>query len=315
MKYLLRAAGRLSAGAPAVRPAIPSRSPLAALDQRLNLDSFASRFDLPSVAGETAAPSLEEESSDFTGEELQTGETPAGESRASRPARHRAATTEDAERPGRRESWREATNAPPRARTGPEGSAHASLQRTTRAAGGGAQAGQGGAQSTSPQARLNASLEGGAPVPHARRANPLPDPSAGQGRFDAGGGFEAAKPARGGRADAGEAAAESVLEALNRAMSWVESGARRAREAERDDQGPAQLSPQARTRASVETHAAAGHATPRDARPVTHLEIGKIEVEVVAPSKPVQNHAPARPAQRTNGFSGALRQTFGWRQR
>jgi hypothetical protein len=56
-------------------------------------------------------------------------------------------------------------------------------------------------------------------------------------------------------------------------------------------------------------------ATPRDTRPVTHLEIGKIEVEVVAPPKPARTSAPPRPARESDGFGRALRQTFGWRQR
>src|SRR5262245_32810229 len=65
VKYLRRAARRLatvgaSDGVASVRPAIPSRSPLAEADQRLNLDSFAERFNAPLVP-ESTAPMIKDE--------------------------------------------------------------------------------------------------------------------------------------------------------------------------------------------------------------------------------------------------------------
>jgi hypothetical protein len=319
MKYLARAARRLETGAATARPAIPSRSPLAEADQRLNLDSFASRFDLPHVKGQSAtslaadelldasfdAPFGETESDAARHDEAQ-GATRAGRSAASRAA--------DRERPRGH-----AADADARVPPGRETPAHGLAQtraRTTRR-----DERPAGDESESSPARemSNEARTPEAEGPPRRRANALPDPSGEEGRAVARGsdGVESSGALKARQARANEAA-ESVFEALSRAMSWVESGARRALDAERGDEQAAQAvrpatPPRARpVEASPQWPA---RATPRDTRPVTHLEIGKIEVEVVAPPRPARTPAPPRPAQSSDGFGKALRQTFGWRQR
>jgi hypothetical protein len=319
MKYLARAARRLETGAAAARPAIPSRSPLAEADQRLNLDTFATRFDLPHVKGEAATPLAAEDSFDASldGPFGETESDAARHDEAQGAARAgRAATSRVAARERPRGQAADADAREPSGRETPARDLAQTRARTTRRA-----EQHAGDESESLAARemSNEARATEAEGQPRRRANALPDPSGEDGRAVARGsaGVESSGALKARQARANEAA-ESVFEALNRAMSWVESGARRALDAERDEGQTAQTArpaptPHARTvEASPQWPA---RATPRDTRPVTHLEIGKIEVEVVAPPRPARSPAPPRPAQSSDGFGKALRQSFGWRQR
>ena len=111
---------------------------------------------------------------------------------------------------------------------------------------------------------------------------------------------------------------DALTEALKRAMAWVgdqpsQAGDSRAAgpQPARGRQAVPELPPAPYAREAGRSQA---QRVVRDTRPVTHLEIGKIEVEIVPPAgtqrAPV---APARPA--AQGLSGYARQGFGWRQR
>jgi hypothetical protein len=308
----------LEAGPPSARPAIPSRSPLAEADQRLNIDSFASRFDLPlNFEGQAAAPLAEEEMEHATAEGREFSSSRPDEARRSNDTQRTAKASETAGPPAPRVKTEDAA---PRVRPPRETPSHTSTQpevhNTRRAE---PPAGKSPETSTAPEI-FNAPRTHRPRTQSVRLANPLPDPSAEDGRtrtpeLDA---TEGGRLVRAKRGPAEEAAAESVFEALGRAMSWVERGGRRRLDEEAAEGRAARPAPLPRA-----PHARRGEATPvwparttpRDTRPVTHLEIGKIEVEVVAPPRPAQTSAPPRPAQSSDGFGRALRQTFGWRQR
>ena len=319
MKYLLRAARRLEPGPPSARPAIPSRSPLAEADQRLNLDSFASRFDLPFNVREQASPPAFEE---------ETGHTPAGvqefangssnEAPRSTDARHPATTSESA---GTASPHEQTADRPTRRRPGRESPAPASSQPEAHTARRPERLDSESSETptapeslkvTRPQrAQAQAQAQAG------RRPNALPDPSADAltTRTPAPDITEGVRLATAQQAPPREAEAESVFEALSRAVSWVERGGRRAFDEEAAEGQVSRPAPAPHTRHVEAAAAWPARATPRDTRPVTHLEIGKIEVEVVAPPRTAHNSAPPRPAQGSDGFGRALRQTFGWRQR
>ena len=111
---------------------------------------------------------------------------------------------------------------------------------------------------------------------------------------------------------------DALTEALKRAMAWVgdrpsQAGDSRASgpQPARGRQAVPELPPAPSAREAGRWQA---QRVVRDTRPVTHLEIGKIEVEIVPPAgtqrAPV---APARPS--AQGLAGYARQGFGWRQR
>jgi hypothetical protein len=312
VKYLQRAARRLvtvgaADGATGVRPAIPSRSPLAEADQRLNLDSFAERFNAPLVPG-PAAPMIEEAEAATTPlpeRQPEIEHEAAGAPAASaRPAARvpRPGVLSEPTKPESAGSRRRAV--PPQAPTRPGGT-HAAPPGQRFAHG----------HRERPVAPLQPPDR-----PSRRRVNALPAPAADQGRAPAPEHARAAPASL--TAGAGPAtraaAAQPMLAALSRAMSWVEGQPDR-----RPDRGPEregveeQGTPAAVARPPFRESSPAWPApvVGRGRAPVTQLEIGRIEVEIVAPPKPAPPAAPARPAPKTNGPGSALRQPFGWRQR
>jgi hypothetical protein len=108
-----------------------------------------------------------------------------------------------------------------------------------------------------------------------------------------------------------------MLDALSRALAWVEGDARRTAEAERAEKQQATTTPAPAPRARFDERgpSRSSEAAQRDMRPVTHLEIGKIEVEIVPPVKPAQSAAAPRREPRPSGPGFPRRQPFGWRQR
>jgi hypothetical protein len=310
MRYLQRAARRLvtvgaADGATSVRPANPSRSPLADADQRLNLDSFAERFNAPPVPG-PAAP-IEDGAAATTPPPEQPPEIapeaaglPAAGTRPTPPGR----------RPGAPSAPRKPEKAGTRRREVP---ARAPARPGTPAAPAGPRPAHGDRE-TPAAARQPPGR------PSRRRVNGLPAPAPGRGRAPAPGHAPAA-PA-GVTAGAGpaahQAAAQPMLDALSRAMSWVEGqpGQRPDRGTEREraeELGTPAAVARPPFREGLPTWPARAGA--RGRAPVTQLEIGRIEVEIVAPPNQARPAAPPRPAPRTNRPGSARRQPFGWRQR
>ena len=324
MTYLQKAAHRLatvgaSDGAASVRPAIPSRSPLALADQRLNLDSFAEGFHAPIVPGR-AAPLLDEAEAAATPppgrqpeERLGAAGPPASDARpaprAPRPGAHSQPTKTEPAGSRRRA-------VPPQAPTRPGAPAAPPAERSVH-----------GDRET-PAAPLQA------PDRPARRANALPSPSppapteAGRPRSRLAPAADESRTSAPGRARAAsadltggagpparEAAAQPMLHALSRAMSWVEGQPQPGPELGRVEGR--------RTPAAVARPSFGGTLPMRPARaaareraqPVTHLEIGRIEVEIVPPPKAAPPAASHRTTPKANGPGGARRQPFGWRQR
>jgi len=307
VRYLQRAARRLatvgtSDGAASMRPAIPSRSPLAEADQRLNLDSFAERFNA-SVVPEPPAPMIAEEA---------TAATPPLERQPER--RHEAAGPPSASvrpappgpRPGVRSEPTRTERAGSRRRAIPPDTP---TRPDTRAAPPARRSAHG-----HPETPAAPSQPSGHPAP--RRANPLPAPAADEGRAPAPERPRAAAASLTGGAGppAREAAAQPMLDALSRAMSWVEGQPQPRPERERvEERGtPAAV---ARPPFGASSPMRPARSAARGRAPVTQLEIGRIEVEIVAPPKPAPQAAPPRPAPKTNGPGSARRQPFGWRQR
>jgi translation initiation factor IF-2 len=306
VKYLQRAARRpttvgASDGATSMRPAIPSRSPIAEADQRLNLDSFAERLNAPLVPEPTAPMIEEEEAAATPAPERQ----PEKRQEAARPPSSDARPASPAPRPG---AHGEPTRAE-RAGTGRRAIPPHAPKRPGTHAGPPAQRSAHG-HPEAPAAPLHPSDR------PARRANALPAPAADRGRAPAPERAHAAsaRVTGGARPPARDEDAQPMLDALSHAMSWVEGQPHRRPERERvEEQGtPAAIAlpPSGESSAARPARAAA-----RGRAPVTHLEIGRIEVEIVPPPKPAPQAAPHRPAPRKNGGGSALRQPFGWRQR
>jgi hypothetical protein len=151
--------------------------------------------------------------------------------------------------------------------------------------------------------------------PSRRRVNALSAPAADLGRAPAPEQARAASASLTGGAGpaARDAAAQPMLDALSRAMSWVEGqpdqGTERERVGARGTPAAVARPPFRESLPSWPARAVRGRA------PVTQLEIGRIEVEIVAPPKPAPQAAPPRPAPKTNSPASASRQPFGWRQR
>jgi hypothetical protein len=283
-----------------VRPAIPSRSPLAEADQRFNLDSFAERLNAPLVPEPTAPMIDEEQAAAASPPERQ----PEERHEAARPPSSNGRPASPAPRPGghsepvkteRAGTKRRVT--PPHAPTQPDTHAGPPAQRSAHG------------HPEAPAAPLQPSDR------PARRANTWPAPAADQGYAPAPERARAAsvRVAGGARPPARDEAAQPMLDALSHAMSWVEGQPHRRPERERvEERGtPAAvaLPPSGESAPTRPARAARGRA------PVTHLEIGRIEVEIVPPPKPAPQAAPHRTAPKTNGAGSAVRQPFGWRQR
>jgi hypothetical protein len=283
-----------------VRPALPSRSPLAEADQRLNLDSFAARFNAPPVHEPTAPPAEEEEV-------ITPPSTARQTERKHQAERPPTSNTTPAPRAPRLDARSETPETETAGRTR-ESSASTPARPDARAARPAERSPSGDAETPAAPSRTSARP--------ARRANALPAPPAEEGRGPV---HESARVASvkvsgGERPPAREEAAQPMLDALSRAMAWVEGEPRRRSEQERDEAREASPPPP-RPMLGETLPARPSRQAARERAPVTHLEIGRIEVEIVPPPRPAPQAAPARPAPKTNNLGGALRQTFGWRQR
>jgi hypothetical protein len=316
--YLSRTAQRISPSArPAARPVMPSRSPLAAADQRLNIDSFASRFGMrvdsspPPASPAELEPQLEESSEQHT--DADAAKSRPARSQQARPPENAVPAADDGSfaNPShpreRRAEIREApvgrrpSIPPPAARSlPPAGNRKPEPERVTS---------NDRPDSASdpfhrPAVRDDSpALEG--PVRRSPR-NPL-QPAA-------------VEPVIAPPPAAGRRSPDNVLDAVNRTLAWVEAGARESREKERTAAGSPDRraarweGPQPRPGENV--RARPSRASAREARPITHLEIGKIEVEIVQPEKPAANAARARSGPTsTSGPTSAPPYKFGWRQR
>ena len=303
MNYLLRAARRQTSGVAAeggasARPALPSRSPLAEFDQRLNLDSFAARFDLLPAAERPAegesfpAPALAPRDDRAHGAE--NPPTSQTETHARRPAPPSKPARAERRGPVKDES------------TPPQPSLHrvrAAERPATRPA------------DTSAEASLPTPPP---PARTARRPNALPSPT--NDAEPPASPLERPRPhplkvAAGGPPPSPDDAPQNLRDALSRALAWVEGPPPRPRE---EGQNANQPPPPAAVPGPrpAETSAAQFAPPPAGAgQPITRLEIGRIEVEIVPPAQPAPRAAPARPAPKPSGFAGARRLPFGWRQR
>lgn len=313
MKYLMRAARRLStaiapaAGAPKLRPAMPSRSPLAEADQRLNIDSFAAHFDVPSArerpeaAGENepVAPSDSNPHGPIEGPRA-----PMDEARIVPPGPGMPAVRTESKRESVLARARR-VNEPPRQALPP------SAARLTRPQ---AQTAAGDSGTLVPE-KPAPSPDRPAAGPPDRRVNSPPEPAAGARPLP--GNLRREPPHAAAREPAapGERPADPMMDALSRAMRWVEGRPSTSGKEERVERRP-DAAPQAPQARLGEIAKARPLRPPlRDARPITHLEIGKIEVEVVQPVKPASSGAAPRPGQKAAGFPNTSRRAFGWRQR
>jgi hypothetical protein len=311
MKYLMRAARRLaSAEASSVRPAIPSRSPVAEADQRLNVDSIAGRFEAP-VPQARPEPSRElAEPWPVSGSDGEVEGRPEPGPPPS-PAAELAQPVIPARRPGSRNVTRPSV---PR-NSGRQRSASTSSSSTTRLARAHERADGSDPHPLSVRETTTAQPDRERSVRPALRRNGLPDPGApatrnphlGQPRMKPVGAAREAQPAR-------EEAAKSVEKALNRAMSWVTGQARRSGASERAEDRGTSASRPPRTRHGETPPARPVRTAPRDTRPITHLEIGTIEVDIAPPVSPTR-HAASRLRPATTGSGTAWRPPFGWRQR
>jgi hypothetical protein len=319
MKYLMRAAQRLSnAGPLRTRPAIPSRSPLAEADQRLNIDSFAEKFEAPLHPPAIALPEDEAPASltspALTGSAPGIRSDPAGEGA---PPSTSEGQSESVERlvPASRTAPRRETGQTLPTGDSPAGEASergtpASINRTTRQN----QPVRDEPVTAPPREETAATADQVKTARPARRVNPLPDPL---------GADEMSRVSDRSRAEslgsmrdieAQDGSAERVFEALNRAMSWVAGSGSAGAAEKKATPAPSSQSRFPSTVQSVQPARAASG----DTRPITHLEIGKIEVEVVSPVKPARAAAPPRTGSQATGHGSSwrsTRQTFGWRQR
>ena len=305
MKYLMRAARRLSAtgapvaGAAKLRPAMPSRSPLAEADQRLNIDSFAELFDVPVVRerndaaaeNEPVVPSASDRSGSLASER---SPSPMGEPRiASEPTIPAVPSASESESAPARAKPAGAT---PR-QVSPLSAARPTRPRTQTASDSG---------TPSVPEKPIPSPDRRAAGPPSRRVNSLPDLAAAEGSRPVPGSSRR-EPAQAAREQAPQRErADPVMDAVSRAMRWVEGRSRNSREEERGDHRKDSSSQRPQPRLGEMVEARPLRPTLRDVRPITHLEIGKIEVEVVAPVKSAQSRP--RPSAQSEG--GRFSQRF-----
>ena len=296
--YLARA-GRRSLAQPAtgVRPAMPSRSPVADVDQRLNVDAFARHFGArpaaPPVAEDIEAPAAVR----------QTGIVPEPASRrvpAKRIAARRTSRSQDVDGGSTELPF------PPSARnTAPAEVTPAQERKTV----------------PERQRAKRAARESGDAAEHERSGDSLRTSADGSRRRHVRPPAEIVREthtvtsvrrdrdARDRARDnappraALEPSMKSVLDAVKRATSWIEAGEQRG-ERSRHAGPPAPPAPAPQARALA-----------RRPSPVTHLEIGRIDVEMVGPRKPAAPAPRAQAAAPSSGSPGTSRPVFGWRQR
>jgi len=109
--------------------------------------------------------------------------------------------------------------------------------------------------------------------------------------------------------------ADPAMDALRQAMQWVEGRSRNSGQEEQAARGKDSSSQRPQTRLGEAAEARPLRSALRDMRPITHLEIGKIEVEVVPAVKSAQGTDAPRPSPKAAGPRSAPRRAFGWRQR
>jgi hypothetical protein len=324
MSYLPRAAGRLAVPrGQAPRSAIPSRSPLAAADQRLNLPGFADRAAspvrrhdssdgpapdeplMPGVSGDKHKPGLPQARLDKLERPRSTGKipTPPVSPLPSGPVSStpRSGITSDT------------TAIIARGRISPQSPGTAATSGTPKPTGDPRPAPTTDSSLVRPTAeRARRSDTLGRSVPR----EIAPDSSGGSKAGHTTATVDDVAPLNAQRSGGGS---EGIAEALGRAVAWVE---RRPSVAGRDARGSAsgtreRSEPRARPLA-VGTGAALVPFAARDQRtaaPVARLEIGRIEVEVVAAPQPAARAAPQRLARPAARPLASPARTFGWRQR
>jgi hypothetical protein len=314
VSYLARVARRAAATPAPVtsRPAMPSRSPLVEADQRLNLDFFASRFD--SSVGPPPQQRFEDDPLALNEFEPVVGHTPS-EPASAHPG---APAMEIGTHPQRPEHEPNAVSPPVLPQRGTPGGASPPLLASRKRIA--------TSESTEPRPRSvappaqpdvrPATTPGTTPrTERAIRREEQPDAQtvAQERIMNAGRGRERT-PLGGSRE---QPTAGALMDALHRALAWVGDKPARSSESGPGEQPPAQGQPHLRERRPVQD----ARKTPqpglrtgaRETRPVTHLEIGKIEVEIMPPVPAPRTAAPASP--RAPGFTGFSTQRFGWRQR
>ena len=296
VNYLARAGRRVSAEpAPRVRPAMPIRSPVVAADQRLNFDAFAQHVDARfprtpapeegEVAGELQDPTSE----------LQPR---VNDQRRARVERRLGASPRDAVRPGTQPPVvppiREV--APHRRPDEHERADASEFLRPRTASGYFPEA----PEPRKPDVRHQTP---GEPAERHQRAWPTQivhethtitpaTPQPGRGETAPDGTIASASV---------EPSVKRVLDAVKRATSWIEAEQRPAGRSQEEN----------RIRSSSQPQDAPVRV--RSMPAVTHLEIGRIDVEVVGPATPaVPSRSQGAPSSASLVSS---RPVFGWRQR
>jgi hypothetical protein len=282
MTYLAKAARRLRPiETPAVRPAMFSRSPIAEADQRLNLDFFAADYH-PPVAQHEGAETLES-----GGAELEPDGTdrPPAKSRVENAAGPPRPTPE---LPVREDKAPRLASAQLREPAAPLPRARPSSRSRPQRAG-----------ETSRVEPASSTIERVEAAPQNRRwRDDIPPvvvtrPQADEPRITHP--RQISKQATKEQKREKLEGSDAVRDAIRRAMAWVAREPVRSREESTD-------------RAFDRPFAAP---VVRESRPVTYLEIGKIEVEVVPPpANPVRASRPGRASR-----PAAAARRFGWRQR
>jgi hypothetical protein len=286
---------------------MPSRSPLAEADQRLNIDWFAEHFDVPPGRAKTGAgdghpPELADFAEPASGGDKQLPPTvveqPAIRTRADRTTIAEVRESEKA--PAR------TILAQPATKSSPAPGTRFQQPRTP---------GPVRDRETAPDSGRQMSSRGSRPAvtPSPREESPdPPDQARRSTRVNV-----QSKPAALRTppvAKQREQAVDPTLDALRQAMRWVEG--RPSPPREQKQQGRASDStpskPQARLGEGLDPRALRPLT---EVRPVTQLEIGKIEIEIAPPVQPAPRAPASRPPAKAAGSRGATRHAFGWRQR
>ncbi len=299
MSYLSRGAGRLAnPGRAAVIPAVPSRSPLALADQRLNIVGFAA---MPPTVGAGGGDESADAAPSAASEEPRA-RRPAP-ARGSRVASAATATTASvASPPPRRPALADPVPAPPARRAADLGPPRDQGPPATHA----------GASESRAGWAVPALAVTPATTTAEKKTTPRKisrDPTHPQ----------AVEPPDAPRRPA------SAIAALARALAWADSEPRPALATDRSDGSSAvgaQLTPRADPPTRSAPPASAGLAVPpvraveaSRPSPVTRVEIGRIEVEIVPPPRPPQQPAVQRHARPAPRPLASPMRTFGWRQR
>jgi hypothetical protein len=296
--YLARAGRRtLAEPSTGVRPAMPSRSPVADVDQRLNVDAFARHFGARPAAP-PAAEDIEEP------EEVRpTGIVPEPVSRrvpAKRIAAGRASSSQDVNggsteprfAPSARTVAAAEVTPTQERKTVPERPRAKRAARERRDAAEHERSSDSQRISADPSRRRDLR----SPVEIVRETHTVTSVRQERDVRDRARGDAPPRAAL-------EPSMKSVLEAVKRAASWIEAGERRGEQSRAaSPPDPPAPAPQARALA-------------RRPPPVTHLEIGRIDVEVVGPAKPAAPASRAQAGAPSSSAPGMSKSVFGWRQR